>query len=298
MTDVYGRSGVDLDAAARAVELIRGLAAGASRPEVDEGVGGFAGLFDASSLKAYRRPLLATSADGVGTKVAIAQAMDVHDTIGFVNPNDIHLHLVALDLRLFGVGPTQWAEQFITPARTEWMQFFYANFFWLAPSASVILLARGRWPEFRATTLAVITYFFLGYGLYVLFPAAPPRLVLVAEYTKNLYGYPVQFAGGGGMSAEERTGESFDNYVRKSVREPAAQVVEGFPNTMQSFQGLLTLEEEGYLIAFMKSLSDRGPPPDETPVEGEPAQVAPTPGTPSITPPQRESPGPNSETKP
>ena len=34
-------------------------------------------------MQAYRRPLLATSADGVGTKVAIAQAMDVHDTIGF-----------------------------------------------------------------------------------------------------------------------------------------------------------------------------------------------------------------------
>jgi phosphoribosylformylglycinamidine cyclo-ligase len=47
------------------------------------GIGGFAGLFDASFLKEYRRPLLATSADGVGTKVAIAQAMDKHDTIGF-----------------------------------------------------------------------------------------------------------------------------------------------------------------------------------------------------------------------
>jgi phosphoribosylformylglycinamidine cyclo-ligase len=51
-------------------------------PEVLGGVGGFAGLFDVSFLKAYRRPLLATSTDGVGTKVAIAQALDKHDTIG------------------------------------------------------------------------------------------------------------------------------------------------------------------------------------------------------------------------
>ncbi|WP_404434871.1 phosphoribosylformylglycinamidine cyclo-ligase [Microbacterium lacus] len=51
-------------------------------PEVLGGVGGFAGLFDASALKAYDRPLLATSTDGVGTKVAIAQAIDKHDTIG------------------------------------------------------------------------------------------------------------------------------------------------------------------------------------------------------------------------
>jgi phosphoribosylformylglycinamidine cyclo-ligase len=44
--------------------------------------GGFAGLFDASALTAFRRPLLATSTDGVGTKVAVAQALDRHDTIG------------------------------------------------------------------------------------------------------------------------------------------------------------------------------------------------------------------------
>src|SRR5690606_12409764 len=46
------------------------------------GVGGFAGLVDVSALRGMRRPVLATSTDGVGTKVAIAQAMDVHDTIG------------------------------------------------------------------------------------------------------------------------------------------------------------------------------------------------------------------------
>jgi phosphoribosylformylglycinamidine cyclo-ligase len=55
----------------------------ATRPEVFGSLGGFAGLFDASALTAYRRPLLATSTDGVGTKVAIAQRMGRHDTIGF-----------------------------------------------------------------------------------------------------------------------------------------------------------------------------------------------------------------------
>jgi phosphoribosylformylglycinamidine cyclo-ligase len=46
------------------------------------GVGAFAGLVDVSALKDYRRPLLASSTDGVGTKIAIARALDVHDTIG------------------------------------------------------------------------------------------------------------------------------------------------------------------------------------------------------------------------
>lgn len=81
--NAYARAGVDIDAADTAIELMKGSVAKATRPEVIGGLGGFAGLFDASALTRYERPLLATSTDGVGTKVAIAQAMDVHDTIGF-----------------------------------------------------------------------------------------------------------------------------------------------------------------------------------------------------------------------
>lgn len=79
----YASAGVSIDEGDRAVELMKQWVAQATRPEVVGGIGGFAGLFDASALKDYRRPLLATSADGVGTKVAIAQRMDRHDTIGF-----------------------------------------------------------------------------------------------------------------------------------------------------------------------------------------------------------------------
>jgi phosphoribosylformylglycinamidine cyclo-ligase len=79
----YAGAGVSVDAGDKAVQLMRAWVDKARRPEQVGGIGGFAGLFDASALKAYRRPLLASSADGVGTKVAIAQAMDRHDTIGF-----------------------------------------------------------------------------------------------------------------------------------------------------------------------------------------------------------------------
>jgi phosphoribosylformylglycinamidine cyclo-ligase len=79
----YAEAGVSIEAADTAVELMRTWVEQATRPEVIGGIGGFAGLFDATALTAYKRPLLATSTDGVGTKVAVAQAMDVHDTIGF-----------------------------------------------------------------------------------------------------------------------------------------------------------------------------------------------------------------------
>ena len=77
MSDAYGRAGVDLDAAGRAVALIRDLAGQATRPEVIEGVGGFAGLFRVSEDR-----LLAAATDGVGTKLDIALAAGRLHTIG------------------------------------------------------------------------------------------------------------------------------------------------------------------------------------------------------------------------
>jgi phosphoribosylformylglycinamidine cyclo-ligase len=82
MTTSYREAGVDTAAGDLAVELMKSAVQKTHGSEVLGGVGGFAGLFDVSFLKAYRRPLLATSTDGVGTKVAIAQALDKHDTIG------------------------------------------------------------------------------------------------------------------------------------------------------------------------------------------------------------------------
>ncbi|GAB2738256.1 phosphoribosylformylglycinamidine cyclo-ligase [Nocardioides pakistanensis] len=79
----YEAAGVSIEAGDKAVELMKTWIDKARRPEMVGGIGGFAGLFDACALKKYDHPLLASSADGVGTKVAIAQAMDVHHTIGF-----------------------------------------------------------------------------------------------------------------------------------------------------------------------------------------------------------------------
>ncbi|MGQ0625509.1 MAG: phosphoribosylformylglycinamidine cyclo-ligase [Sporichthyaceae bacterium] len=78
----YAAAGVDIEAGNKAVELMKASVARASRPEVLGGLGGFAGLFRADALKAMKHPLLATATDGVGTKVAVAQRMEIHDTVG------------------------------------------------------------------------------------------------------------------------------------------------------------------------------------------------------------------------
>ena len=73
----YQQAGVDLEAAAKAVALIGRVAATATRPEVVEAVGGFAGLFRIGSGK-----LLAAATDGVGTKTEIARLAGRLDTVG------------------------------------------------------------------------------------------------------------------------------------------------------------------------------------------------------------------------
>lgn len=78
----YAAAGVDVQAGDQAVDLMKSAVTATHSSRVLGGFGGFAGMWDATPLTSYRRPVLTTSTDGVGTKVAIAQAMDVHDTIG------------------------------------------------------------------------------------------------------------------------------------------------------------------------------------------------------------------------
>jgi phosphoribosylformylglycinamidine cyclo-ligase len=96
----YAAAGVDIEAGDRAVELMKEWVKKATRPEVVGGLGGFAGLFDASVLRRYERPLLASATDGVGTKVDIARQLGVYDSIG----HDL-VGMVVDDLVVCGAEP-------------------------------------------------------------------------------------------------------------------------------------------------------------------------------------------------
>jgi phosphoribosylformylglycinamidine cyclo-ligase len=77
----YADAGVSIPAGDRAVELLKSKVKKTTRPEVMGDLGGFAGLFKLDTAK-YKSPILASSTDGVGTKLVIAQQLDIHDTIG------------------------------------------------------------------------------------------------------------------------------------------------------------------------------------------------------------------------
>ncbi|BCJ71944.1 phosphoribosylformylglycinamidine cyclo-ligase [Catellatospora sp. IY07-71] len=80
-TVTYADAGVSIHAGDRAVEMLKDKVARTHRPEVLGGLGGFSGLFKLDTSK-YKSPVLASSTDGVGTKLAIAQQMNIHDTVG------------------------------------------------------------------------------------------------------------------------------------------------------------------------------------------------------------------------
>ncbi len=93
----------------------------------------------------------------------------------------------------------------------------------------------------------------------------------------NVFGSTVRLAGGGSVRADEA-------YIRESILNPSAKVVEGYQPLMPTFQGLVTEEGVVQLIEYVKSLSPKpaGAQGSGTTQREEPAQQANRPFTPSI----------------
>jgi len=154
-------------------------------------------LIDRRQRWLRERPGLASAVELYRTLLpfvlCIAVYTNLHDTVRFVNPHDIHDQLVAIEGWLFGGQPVVWAEQYITRARTEVMSAFYGTFYLIAPSTVIVLWATGKRALAREALLGVIVCFYTGYLLYVIFPAAPPRLYMesLGMFKVNLRGGPI-----------------------------------------------------------------------------------------------------------
>ena len=79
MNESYAAAGVDVNAGNEAVARYRKLLDAQRDPRILEGIGGFGGCFE---FLGYRKPVLVASTDGVGTKLKVAFAAGVHDTVG------------------------------------------------------------------------------------------------------------------------------------------------------------------------------------------------------------------------
>jgi len=104
----YRDAGVDINAGNQLIEKIKPFSASTLRPEVLTGIGGFGALFELP-LNRYRRPVLVSGTDGVGTKLKIAHQLNRHDTIG--------IDLVAMcvnDIIVQGAEPLFFLDYFAT----------------------------------------------------------------------------------------------------------------------------------------------------------------------------------------
>jgi len=118
----------------------------------------------------------------------IAIYTNLHDTVHFVNMNDIQDWLIKFDDWLFGVQPCVWAEQFINPRLTDIFIAAYANYFILTIAVALVLYIQKRYREFRYTMVTIIICYYVSYFLFIIFPAAPPRIVLKPFFTVSLHG--------------------------------------------------------------------------------------------------------------
>src|SRR4029453_5441227 len=95
----YRRAGGDIPAADAAKARIKQVARGTFSPAVLSEIGSFGAMFR-PDLAGYREPVLVASTDGVGTKVQVAVAAGVHDTVGY----DLVAHCVN-DILVQGPSP-------------------------------------------------------------------------------------------------------------------------------------------------------------------------------------------------
>lgn len=94
---------------------------------------------------------------------------------GLVRQTAIDDALYRLDLRLFGVEPTVWAGKLYHPLLTDWMAFAYGSYFIMPMILATALSIRGRRDDFREMSSAVVLQMGIGFLLFLLFPAGPPR---------------------------------------------------------------------------------------------------------------------------
>jgi len=103
---------------------------------------------------------------------------NLHDMIAFFGAPDITSWLFRMDVAIFGVEPTIWAQRFAQPVLTDFFTFCYWLFYVLPPLLGLLLYLKGEGRAFRMTLVSIVFCLYLGYVGYVALPAGPPRYAI------------------------------------------------------------------------------------------------------------------------
>lgn len=105
----------------------------------------------------------------------VAVYESLREYTGIIRPDNIDTLLYQWDLRLFGVEPVLWIQKFIHPIWTDYFAFMYMLYFFLPMLVAGLVFAKGERGPFRELALSCVLCMYVGYLLYLVFPAGPPR---------------------------------------------------------------------------------------------------------------------------
>lgn len=126
------------------------------------------------------------------TVVTIALVFNsLGELIHGLRPRTYDAILIRVDYLLFGVHPTVWMEQFITPARTVIFQLAYSSYYFIPLSLAIVLIVKGKHHEYEAALFGIVLCFYISYLGYLLVPAVGPRFTLDHLQTADLQAIPM-----------------------------------------------------------------------------------------------------------
>lgn len=133
---------------------------------------------------------LAKPGFSISIVVAIITILCIFNSLGTLivgmHTTTFDTSLIAMDHALFGVHPTVWMEQLISPARSALLQFAYLSYYFLPLLLGVVLIAKGRFNDFEEVLFGILLCFYLSYVGYLLVPAIGPRFALNHLQTVDL----------------------------------------------------------------------------------------------------------------
>jgi membrane-associated phospholipid phosphatase len=137
---------------------------------------------DVGARREVLKDALRVTRDWVPIILMIMVYENLRTLTGVIRPDSIDQHLYAADVALFGVEPTVWIQRFANPWLTDYFAFAYMLYFILPLAMGTMLYLAGRRDGFRELMLGLILVQYVGFALYLVFPAGPPRFAIPELY--------------------------------------------------------------------------------------------------------------------
>jgi membrane-associated phospholipid phosphatase len=137
---------------------------------------------DALKRREVRNRVLTVVRDWLPLILLIWVYENLRNLTGLIRPDCIDKQLYALDVWLFGVEPTLWIQRFLNPWLTDYFAFAYTLYFIIPLVLGTTLYLRQKREDFRELMVGIILVLYVGYLLYLIFPAGPPRFAIQDLY--------------------------------------------------------------------------------------------------------------------